>query len=168
MTTSRIQLLAIRAITLGAFLASTAGIAAAQKSDGPPKVTKGSVKSNPKADKGQATAEASRTAARERKAVKSSFKIARHEPKALLRGIKFSPMEKRMNADITKRYAGEYKVLEKAGKAADKAGTPDAGIRAKIDGIRMLERSELRDAMTSDQRTRFDSNQAALDAKRAE
>jgi hypothetical protein len=167
MTISRVQQLAIRAMMLGAFLASTAVNVAAQKQDGPPKVTKGTVKSNPKADKGQATAEAARVEARNRKAIKSSFKSARGEPKALLRGIRFSPMEKRLNAVITKRYAGDYKALEKAGKDADKAGTPDAGILAKIDAIRLLARSELRDAMTEQQRIRFESNRAGIDAKRS-
>jgi len=164
MTTSRMQQLAIRAMMLGAFLAGSAGIVAAQKPDGPPKVTKGTANSNPKANKGQATAEAARAEARQRKAVKSSFKAARHEPKALLRGIKFSPLEKRLNADITKRYAGDYKVLEKAGKAADKAGTPDAQIVAKIDALRLRWRVEMRDALTPDQRIRFDSNGVKLDA----
>lgn len=166
MTMSRLHHIAIRATILGALVAGTAGAAIAQQVK-PPVVTKGSVKSNPKADKGQATAEAARASARDRKATKDAFKAARLEPKSLLRGIKFTSMEKRMNRDITKRYAREYKALEKANKVAVKAGTPDAAIMTKIDVLRVQERAELRAVLTPEQRVRFDANSTALDSQRA-
>jgi hypothetical protein len=170
MNASRLKNIAIRTTMLGALLASTAGVAVAQqkaKQQGPPVTTKGTVKSNPKADKGQATAEAARANAREEKAEKSALSAARGEPKSLLKGIKMTEAEKKATGDIEKRYADQFKDLKKSDKAADKAGTPDAAYLAKIDALRLQERAELRAALTPEQQLQYDKNIATLGAKKS-
>jgi hypothetical protein len=153
----------LHATLVGAFVVGLSSVAMAQRS-GPPATTRGATKSNPKADDGQATAHAARTASLDRKAAKAAFKHARSESKSLLRGIGFTRMEQRMNRDITKRYDAEYKALEKAHKVALKAGTPDALILRRINALRLRERAELRAAMMPDQRVRFDINISTVDA----
>jgi hypothetical protein len=168
MHASNLKHSAIRAAVLGALMASTAGAALAQaKPQGPPATTKGAVKSNPKADKGQATAAAARTAARERKAENNALKSARSEPKALLKGMRFSPYEKRLLGAVEKRYAGQFKQLETADKASDKAGAPDAAYRAKLDALRLQERAELRAILTPQQQVVYDQNIVVRDADQA-
>ena len=58
MTVTRYTILAIRTTTLGALLVGFTAVAGAQKTKptqgGPPITTQGAIKSNPKADKGQA------------------------------------------------------------------------------------------------------------------
>lgn len=168
MKVTRLQTMAIRALVLGAIVAGTAGVAVAQKVKpaGPPVSTKGAVKSNPKADKGQATAAAARADARDRKAEKSAVQSARHEPKSLLKGIKLTDAEKQSTRDIEKKYDAQFKEMEKADKVADKAGTPDASFVAKMDVLRMQERAELRAALTPAQQVEFDRNVATLGAKK--
>ena len=75
MTHLRMTNIAIRTTALGALLAGFATAATAQKEKhpaGPPVTTMGAMKSHPKADKGQATAEAKRVDARNDKAEKVS------------------------------------------------------------------------------------------------
>lgn len=164
MNAARLKQVAFRATTLGVLLVSTAGIAMAQngKPDGPPVTTKGAVKSNPKADKGQATAEAARVQARENKAEKSALKNARKEPKALLKGIRFTSEEKRSVKAMEKRYDGLFRDLATADKATNRAGTPDALYISKIEALRLRKRAELRAALTPAQRIAFDNNIAIL------
>jgi hypothetical protein len=152
--------MAIRATLLGVMLAGSAGVAMAQKVKpaGPPVSTRGAVKSNPKADKGQATAETARVAARERKAEKWELKSARGESKQVLKGIKLSPEEKKSVNDIEKKYDRQYKDLEKAADDAAKAGTPDAAVATKVTELRIQERMELRAALAPEHRADFDKN----------
>lgn len=168
MNVIRLQQFAIRATTLGALLTGAAGVSLAQKTKpaGPPVTTQGSVKSNPKADKGQATAEAARVDARDDKVVKSALHAARDQSKSLLKGMKLTKAERTVTHDIEKKYADQYKDLEKADKAAEKAGAPDAALIAKIDALRLQERAELRAALTSQQQATFDNNVATLGAKK--
>ena len=55
---------------------------------------------------------------------------------------------------------------EKAEDAAEKAGHPDATFTSKIDAMRLAERTELRDALTTKEQVRFDKNVAALGTKK--
>jgi Spy/CpxP family protein refolding chaperone len=92
---------------------------------------------------------------------------ARGEPKSLLKGIKLTDAEKKATGDIEKRYADQFKDLEKADKASDKAGTPDAALIARIDALRLQERADLRAALTPEQQLQFDKNIAALGTKKS-
>lgn len=168
MNVLRVRNLAIRATVLGALAATTAGVAVAQKVKpaGPPVVTQGGVKSNPHADKGQATAEAARAEARENKAERSALSAARGEPKSLLKGISLTKAEKKTTKDIEKRYADQFKDLEKAEKVGEKAGTADVALNARIDALRAQERAELRAALTPQQRAQYDNNVATLGTKK--
>jgi hypothetical protein len=158
----------IRAAVFGALMASSAGVALAQaKPQGPPATTKGAVKSNPKADKGQATAAAARLAARDKKAEKNALKSARSEPKSLLKGMRFSPYEKRLISAVENRYADQFKQLEQADKASDRAGTPNASYIARIDALRVQERAEIRAVLTPSQQEVYDKNVIARDADQA-
>jgi Spy/CpxP family protein refolding chaperone len=168
MKTTRLQNIMIRAAVLGAIIAGSAGIASAQKAKpaGPPVVTKGSTQSNPKADKGQATAQAARTEAREEKGERLALKNARQESKDGLKGIKLTEAQKDATKAIAKRYEDQYKELSKSEKTGDKAGTEDAAIVAKIDALRLQERAELRAALTPEQQIEFDKNLVAKVAKK--
>jgi hypothetical protein len=165
--------------TIGALVVLTAGVAGAQKAKpaGPPPTTHGETKAAVPAAKGQATAEAARTDAKADKAAKTAdkkedkaeataLKNARSEPKALLKGIKLSKTEKKSVDDIQKKYDAQLKDLETQEKAAEKAGTPDATLVAKIDAVRTQERADLRGVLTADQATTFDKNVAGLSAKK--
>ena len=116
----------------------------------PPITTQGTIKSNPKADKGQANAEAKRVEARDDKATKDAEKVAdkaekgadrkaHSEPKALLKGITLTEAQGTTVKAIEKKYDGQLKDLEKQAKTLEKAGTPDAAFVAKIDALRMQE-----------------------------
>src|SRR5665647_687725 len=127
MTMSRLTLTAIRSTLLGALLVGFATMAIAQKTKppvGPPLTTQGTMKSSPKAEKGQDMAESKRAEARDDKAVRATDKLqnkeqrtalraARSEPKALLKGIKLTPEEKNAQKAIEKRYSGEFNEIEK-------------------------------------------------------
>ena len=182
MTAPRFTKFTMRTAALGALLAGFTAVAGAQKAKpttppaGPPVTTKGATKANPKAAKGQATAESKRTEAREAKAARdadkaadkaerAALKAARTEPKELLKGIKLSDAERRTVSDIEKKYDGQLKDLEKQEDAAAKAGKPDPAMVARINALRMRERSDLRAALTPAQQTQFDKNMAALGAK---
>src|SRR5882757_3858601 len=106
----RLQTLVIRATTLGVLVAGTAGVATGQKAkaSGPPITTNGAAKSSPKADKGQATAQAARTEAREEKGERLAFKVARQESKSAMKGIKLTEVEKKQVREIDKRYEDQY------------------------------------------------------------
>lgn len=172
MTNSRLLLIASRTTVLGALLAGFATLAVAQKPKppaGPPLITQGTMKSNPNANKGQAIAEAQRAEARDDKAVRASdkarnrdqrvaLKTARHEPKALLRGIKFTPGERKSHKAIEKRYADELKDLRKLTRQAEQEGRTDLHLTVRIDELRLRERAELRRALTPAQYARFDRN----------
>jgi len=176
MTRSRLTQFATRTAALGVLLAGCAGVALAQKAKpplGPPVTTQGAVKSNPNADKGQATAESKRIAARDRKAAKaadklqnteqrSALKDARSEPKALLKGIALTKAERKSMKAIEKRYAGEFKVIEQQARIAEKAGQADPSVASRVEDLRMRERAELRAALPLAQQARFDSNVATL------
>ncbi len=180
MTTSRLILIALRTTVLGALLAGFATLAVAQKPKppaGPPVITQGTVKSNPKADKGQATAEAQRAEARDDKAVRArdkarnqaqrtALKAARSEPKALLRGIKFEAGERESRKAIEKRYSDELKELRKLTREAEKEGRTDILLTVRIDELRLRERAELRRALTPAQHARFDRNVWAWDNRK--
>jgi len=169
MNATRMKKLALNAAVLSALIGGMATIALAQgKPSGPPVTTKGAVKSNPKADKGQATAEKSRTEAREEKAEKSANQLAHKEPKADLKGLKLTPDEEKATKAIEKKYAEQFKDLEKAEKTDDKSGKEDAGYVAKVDALRVQERTELRAALTADQQAQFDKNIAAASMKKPE
>ena len=84
MTRTRWTLLAARSTVLGGLLIGFATLAIAQQSKpaGPPISSKGAVMSSPKADKGQATAEAKRTAAADRKVAKNADKLQNTEQRS--------------------------------------------------------------------------------------
>ena len=180
MTNLRITNIAIRTTALGALLAGFATVAAAQKEKhpaGPPATTMGTMKSNSKAATGQATAEAKRTNAREDKvgrdadktedrAQRSAFKVARSDPKGLLKGIKLSSSEKKSVKATEKRYAGQIKALEKQEDAAEKAGHPDLTIAGKIAALRVSERADLRAALSPAEQAQFDKNASTLGNKK--
>jgi hypothetical protein len=181
MKKSRTRKLAVHATTLGAVLAGFATAAAAQKArpaGGPPVVTQGTVKANPRADKGQETATARRAAAREaydmqhadathEEAERSAWKIAKSEPKALLKGINVSKEERAELNLIEKRYKDEFKSLDTEQRAAVKAGKGDANIIARIDVARMRERADLRGRLTPAEQVRFDLNVSNLGRKKS-
>src|SRR5690349_11918284 len=133
---------------------------------GPPVATTGSVKSNPKADKGQATAAAARMEARERKAEKAWFKAARAEPKHLMKGIDLTKEQKENIKAIEKRYDAQLNELDKADKDADKAGKSDVSIPSRVEDIRLKEREELRSALTPEQQRMFAKNVSTLGEKK--
>ena len=180
MTKSRLTNVAIQATALSALLAGFATVAAAQKEKhpaGPPATTMGTMKSHPKADKGQATAEAQRADARDDRAGKaaaksdaraqrSEFKGARSDPKGLLKGIKMSSSEKKSVKATEKRYKGQIKVLEKQEDAAEKAGHPDLTIAGKIAALRVSERAELRAALSPAEQAQFDKNASTMGNKK--
>ena len=180
MTNSRLILIASRTTVLGALLAGFATLAVAQKPKppvGPPVITQGTVKSNPKADKGQAMAEAQRAEARDDKAVRAAdkarnqaqrtaLKAARNEPKALLKGIDFAPGERQSLKAIEKRYADELKQLRKLTREAEQEGRTDLLLTVKIDELRLRERAELRRALTPAQQARFDRNVRELGTRK--
>jgi len=155
----------LQLVAVGALVA-VAGVAGAQKPaphpGGPPVTTRGEAKANEHAAKGQATAEAKRTEAREDKAERAAMKSAKDEPKKVLKGIKLSKAERTSVEGIEKNYSGQLKDLEKQEDAAEKSGKPDATIVSKIDALRTQERAELRAVLTPDQATRFDKNAAAI------
>ena len=169
MNTIRLQAIVIRVTMLGVLVAGTAGVAMAQKAKpaGPPITTRGAAKSSPKADKGQATAEKARTEAREEKAERSALESARHEPKSSLKGIKLTDAQKTSAKEIEKKYAEQYKDMEKAEKASDKKGTEDATFASKVDALRTQERAELRALLTPEQQVLFDKNIAPRVAKKS-
>ena len=173
----------IRAMALGALLAGVAMIAGAQQQQqtkppqGPPVTTKGATKAAPEAAKGQATAESKRVEARERKAENTAektaaserrraLKVARNEPKALIRGIKLSKEEREKYRAVQKQHTGDFEALEKEAEAAEKAGTPDASILAKIEEARTRERAELRATLSPQAQAQFDKNAAAYPPKK--
>lgn len=168
MNVIRLRHFAIRATALGALVATTAGVAVAQKVKpaGPPVVTQGGVKSNEHADKGQAKAEAARLEARENKAEKSALGAARREPKSLLKDISLTKAERKTTNAIEKRYADQFKELEKAEKAGEKAGTADVVLTGRIEALRAQQRAELRAALTPQQQAKFDNNAATLATKK--
>ena len=180
MTNFRLANIAIRTTALGALLAGFATVAAAQKEKhpaGPPATTMGTMKSNPKAAKGQTTAEAKRTDARDDKAGKDADKTedraqrsalngARSDPKGLLKGIKLSSSEKKSVKATEKRYADQFKALKKQGDAAEKSGHPDLTIAGKIAALRVSERAELRAALSPAEQTQFDKNATTMGTKK--
>lgn len=180
MTKSRLTNIAIRTTALGALLAGFTTVAAAQKEKhqaGPPVTTMGTMKSNPKADKGQATAEAKRADARDDKigrdadkaddrAHRSALEGARSDPKGLLKGIKLSSSEKKSVKATEKRYADQFKALKKQYDAAEKSGHPDLTIAGKIAALRVSERAELRAALSPAEQTQFDKNAATIGTKK--
>jgi hypothetical protein len=180
MTRSRLTKITVRTAALGALLAGFGSLALAQKVKppvGPPSTTTGTVQSSPKAEKGQTNAEAKRTDAQDKKALKNADKLqnkeqgaalksARNEPKALLKGIKLTSTEKASTKAIETRYAGELQEIEKQARIAEKAGQADPSVASRIDALRARERTELRNGLTPAQQTRFDKNAAAYGTKK--
>src|SRR2546423_1227621 len=183
MTVTRLSKMTIQFATVAAMIALSAGAASAQKKApaphpaGPPVTTHGETKANVKAAKGQETAESARTEAKEKKAAKMAekkadnaetvaLKSARSEPGKDLKGIKLTKAERTSVEGIEKNYSSQLKDLEKQETAAEKAGTPDASLVAKIDALRMQERTDIRAALTPAQATRFDKNVSALGTKK--
>jgi hypothetical protein len=166
---TRLQYIAIRAAVLGVVAAGIPSFADAQKAkpSGPPVVTKGTLKSNPKADKGQATAEAARAEARDRKGEHTAIKAARQESKNAVKGLGLTDAERSAWNDVEKKYEVQYKDLEKSEKAGDKAGTDDPAFIAKVDALRAQERMELRALLTPEQQTQYDRNIAPKVAKKS-
>lgn len=175
MTTSRLTLMAIRSTVLGALLVGFASMAIAQGTKppaGPPLTTKGTLKSSPKAEKGQEMAESKRAEARREKAERSgdklqnkeqrtALKIARNEPKALLKGIKLTPAERTSLKAIEKRYSGEFRELERQARIGEKAGQADPSVASRVHELRTRERAEMRAGLPAAAHARFDRNTAA-------
>lgn len=173
MTRSHVRQLAMRATTLGALLAGFAAVAPAQKPKGPPIDTRGMEKSNARANKGQATAQAERMAAREDKADRASeksddrahraaWKAGRDERKAEMRGMKLTGQERKSYDAVRRRHDHERRELQKEWNASVKAGHRDPTLGEKIDAMRTRQRDELRDVLTPAQQVRFDKNLAAF------
>jgi hypothetical protein len=154
--------------TIAALLVGSAAVASAQKErpSGPPAVTKGSTKANDKAAKGQATAEAARVEAGERKAEKSAGQLARREPKSLLKGVTLTAADKKSTKAIKKHYAAQFKALAKSEKLDDKAGTDNVDYLARVEALRIQERAELRAALTPQQQVQFDANVVSIGVKK--
>ncbi|HEY3287457.1 MAG TPA: hypothetical protein VGJ96_10115 [Gemmatimonadaceae bacterium] len=169
-----------RTAVIATLLLGVALPAAAQKGKqpaGPPVTTQGAVKSNPKADKGQATAEASRTEARERKmaadvakseakALRDAAKVARKEPVALLKGVPMTKEQRKAAKESRKRYEAEVRELDKEARQNEKDGVRDATATARLEALRLKERAELRALLSSEGRARFDENVAAYGRKK--
>ena len=162
MTDSRLTLIALRSTLLGALLIGFASMAVAQKTKtpvGPPVTTQGTMKSSPKADKGQDVAASKRADARDGKAVRATDKLqnkeqrtalkaARGEPKALLKGIKLTPAEKNAQKAIAKRHSDEFNEIEKQARVGEKAGQADPSVAARVQALRSHQREEMRSALT--------------------
>jgi hypothetical protein len=144
---------------------------------GPPVTTQGAVKSNPKADKGQATAEASRTEARERKmeagvakseakALRDAAKAARKEPATLLKGVPMTKEQRKAAKESRTRYEAEVRELDKEARQNEKDGVRDASATARLEALRVKERAELRALLSPEGRARFDENAAAYGRKK--
>ena len=175
MTISRSTRNAVRMTVLGALFAGFATLGIAQQArpaQGPPITTKGATQSSPKADKGQATAQARRIDARQRKAVKNAdrlrnkeqqtaLKLARAEPRALRRGIRVGPEQWTALNRIEKRYFGELTALEAQARVAERAGQADPSVVARIEEMRRRERAEMRGILLVREHARFDRNVAA-------
>ena len=174
-------LIALRSTVIGALLVGFTSLAIAQKPKppvGPPVTTQGTMKSSPKADKGQATAESKRAEARERKAAKgadklqnleqrTALKVARGEPKALLKGIKLGKVERKSQKAIEHRYSAEIKEIAAQARIAEKAGQADPSVVARLEALRARERAELRAGLTPAQQVRFDANLAAYSTRKS-
>lgn len=174
MTISRSTRNALRVTVLGMLLAGFATLGIAQQAKpgkGPPITTKGAAQSAPRADKGQATAQAARIDARQRKAARyadrlrnkeqvAALKLARREPWALRRGIKLEPNESTAMRRIERRYFGELTALEAQARIAERAGQADPSVVARIEEMRRRERAEMRDVLLARDWERFDRNVA--------
>ncbi|MHB8837974.1 MAG: hypothetical protein ACYC7F_03380 [Gemmatimonadaceae bacterium] len=178
MTISRTTKHVARSMVLAALFASCTTLAAAQRARpaGPPVTTKGATQSSPKAAKGQATAQARRIEARQRKAVRNSEKLrnkeqraalkrARDEPRALRRGIRLGPDERSALDRAHDRYFGEFTVLEAQARDAERAGQADPSVVARIEEIRQRERAEMRRILAAPELAQFDRNLAAYLAR---
>lgn len=179
MTTSRVTLTAIRSTLIGALLIGFATMAIAQGTkppEGPPRMTKGTMKSSPQAEKGQAVAGSKRAAARLDKAERSddklqnkeqrtALKAARGEPKALLKGIKLTPAEKNAQKAIAKRHSDEFNEIEKQARVGEKAGQADPSVAARVQDLRRHQRAEMRSALTPAAQARFDRNATEFGTK---
>ncbi len=175
MTISRSTRNALRMTVLGVLLAGFATLGIAQQArpaKGPPVTTKGAVQSAPKADKGQATAQAARIESRQRMAVKnadrlrnkeqvSALKLARGEPWALRRGIRLGPDRSTAMNRIESRYFGDLTALEARARTAERAGQADPSVVARIEEMRRRERTEMRDLLLARDQARFDRNVTA-------
>lgn len=180
MTTTRLTLMAIRSTVLGALLVGFASMAIAQGTKppaGPPRTTKGTLTSSPRAEKGQEMAESKRVEARREKAERAgdklqneeqrtALKVARNEPKALLKGIKLTPAERTSLKAIEKRYAVQLKDLEKQARIAEKAGQADPSVASRIHELRTRERAEVRGGLQAEWWPRFDRNVSAYGARK--
>jgi len=172
MTSAQLMAIAFRTTVAGALFVGAASLAIAQQvkpPKGPPRTTTGTMKSSPKAEQGQATAEAKRAEARERKAVKnidrlqnkeqrSALAAARSEPKALLKGLTLSTAARAHLLVTRKQYVGDLRDLESQARIAEKAGQADPSVVARIEELRRRERAEMRAALTVPQQVRFDRN----------
>jgi hypothetical protein len=179
MSAIQVKKLTIQVATLGVLVTTSAGVANAQKAHapGPPVTTHGEAKANASAAKGQANAEAKRSDAATDKTAKdadkkddaaehAAMKAAESEPGKLLNGIKLSKAEKTSVEAIEKNYAKQLKDLDRQEDAAEKSGTPDATITAKIDALRTHEAADLRAVLNPDQVKQFDKNAAAIGSKK--
>jgi len=181
MTRSRMTSIAIRSAVVGTLLAASAAAGVAQKTPprtGPPVTTQGTIKSSPKADKGQAVAAAKRAEARDAKAVReeekaedarenAAWKTARNDPKRLLRGITLSPTERTSLNAIRNRYAAERKDLRKREDAVGRTVHAERSVVSKIEELRLRERAELRANLSVPQQAQFDRNVASLGTRKS-
>jgi hypothetical protein len=170
----------VRTGLITALLLGVALPAAAQKAKspmGPPVTTQGAVKSSPKADKGQAVAEAHRTEARERKleadvakseanAIRATAKAARKEPGAWLKGVPMTKEQRKAIKASRKRYEAEVRAIDKETSQNAKDGIRDRSASARLEALRMRERAELRALLGPEGRARFDENAAAYDRRK--
>ena len=179
MSARRITRLTIQTLAAVALVAVSARLTSAQKvkAGGPPATTHGETKASTAGIKGQTNAEDKRTDADADKAARAAdksadateraaMKAARSEPEHLLKGIKLSKTQKKSVDAIEDRTAKQLKELEKQEDAAEKAGKPDASIAAKIDALRMQERSELRGVLDPAQAKQFDANVSSIGTKK--
>lgn len=172
----RATVLAIRTTAVGVLFISFTSLAIAEQGKpqgSPPVTTKGAVKAAPQADKGQATAQAARVEARQRKAVQNAdrlqnreqrmaLKTARGEPRALLLGIRLSREQwKALNA-TEQRYVLQLRDIEQQARIAERAGQADPSVVARIEELRRRERAELRNALLARDWARFDRNALAF------
>lgn len=160
MTTSRLTLIALRSTLLGALLIGFASMAVAQKTK--PVTTQGTIKSSPKADKGQAVRATDKLQNKEQR---TALKAARGEPKALLKGIKLTPAEKNAQKAIAKRHSDEFNEIEKQARVGEKAGQADPSVAARVQDLRRHQREEMRSALTPAAQARFDRNATEFGAK---
>ena len=92
----------------------------------------------------------------------SALTAARREPKAVLKGIALTAVERKRTRWITEEYLDRSEELDKADKTAYRTATDTSTLLTDIAALRLQQRAAIRAALTPVNRVQYDANVALL------